>query len=607
LFLAAFLAGLLGGASGLAEDTGPVARWIPSQAVLVFEIAKPNTFLQPLLSTAMAEAVTSLPAYQAQKDNRKFKEFCGLVTLLEGQLQTDWRTGLRQLVGDGLTFALGPRGEILLCADSQDPKMWQKLHETFLGFAKADAEKANQPDRVTSREYRGVTGWTFGPEETHVILNHRLLMSNRPEVLRYVLDLRAEPDGSSVAALPAYQAAKEALGPNTVATAYLNIEALREHPGLKQALERNPNPLAALLFAEVRHVLQQAHWLGLGFYVKDDRLTLKAVTDQPASGQDGAERFAQPPRPEDGALPNLSVPRSIAGLSLYRDLHGFYAAKDTLFPERTSGLIFFENMMGIFFSGLDLTEEVLGQTKSEIRLVAARQEYDPAIGTPALPLPAFAAVFRLREPDKFGAVVEEAWQKAIGLVNFTRGQKALPGLILDKFTHDQSQGTVAYYRPPDQTNKTDLHLRYNFRPALARIGEYLVLSSTDGLARDLIDALRAELAAGPKPSPSTHSFLELDGVSLRDILTANRPNLIRKNMVDKGNSHEKAESEIDLLLTLLGCFRQVKLGLGQEAGRPALHLELNLCLPKPTQAANAASNSAASTRGIASATAQAQP
>ena len=40
-------------------------------------------------------------------------------------------------------------------------------------------------------------------------------------------------------------------------------------------------------------------------------------------------------------------------------MHKFYAAKDTLFPDRTSGLIFFENMMGIFFSGRDLTDEVL--------------------------------------------------------------------------------------------------------------------------------------------------------------------------------------------------------------------------------------------------------
>ena len=68
-------------------------------------------------------------------------------------------------------------------------------------------------------------------------------------------------------------------------------------------------------------------------------------------------------------------PGGIAAVSLYRDLHGFYAAKDTLFPERTSGLIFFENMMGIFFTGRDLTDEVLAETEPEIRLVVAEPQY----------------------------------------------------------------------------------------------------------------------------------------------------------------------------------------------------------------------------------------
>ena len=98
-------------------------------------------------------------------------------------------------------------------------------------------------------------------------------------------------------------------------------------------------------------------------------------------------------------MPNLAVPRRIAAVSLYRDLHGFYAAKDDLFPERTSGLIFFENMMGIFFSGRDLTNEVLAETEPEIRVLVAQQEYDEKIGTPETQFPAFAAILRMKDPE----------------------------------------------------------------------------------------------------------------------------------------------------------------------------------------------------------------
>jgi hypothetical protein len=265
-------------------------------------------------------------------------------------------------------------------------------------------------------------------------------------------------------------------------------------------------------------------------------------------------------------------------LSLYRDLHGFYAAKDDLFPERTSGLIFFENMMGIFFSGRDLTNEVLIETKPEIRLVVAEQEYDPAIGTPQVKFPAFALIFRLRHPEQFNEVAEEAWQKAVGLINFTRGQQAMPGLIIDRPFQGKTKYTVAYFSTSGIEDKTNLDPRFNVRPALAMPGEYLVLSSTDGLARDLIDALNQETEQTPKPLAGTHSLVELEGVQLSSILEANRKTLIQGNMVNKGNTQEQAEAGIDMLISLVKFLDRAKLDIGvhERLTRACLELKLNL-------------------------------
>jgi hypothetical protein len=274
-------------------------------------------------------------------------------------------------------------------------------------------------------------------------------------------------------------------------------------------------------------------------------------------------------------MPNLSVPRRIAALSFYRDLHGFYAAKDELFPERTSGLIFFENMMGIFFTGRDLTEEVLAETGPEIRFVVAEQVYDPDVGTPAIQVPAFAAVFRMPNPDKFGPVMEEAWQKAVGLINFTRGQQALPGLIIDRPTHGDTKYTVAYFSASSDDEKSALDVRFNFRPAVAMPGEYLILSSTSALAGDLIDALENETA---RPNGVTHSLVELDGVQLASILEANRENLVRQNMVNEGNTRQQAEAQIGVILLALEQLAGIKLDVGAKDGvsRAELAIELNL-------------------------------
>lgn len=576
-----------------AADLPPATQWIPQEVVAFVEISDPKALLEPLLKPELAQFVDGLPAYQKQKSTPQFWGFLTVVARLEAQLGTDWRTALRTLLGGNLTFALGPTGETLLCVDTQDEKMLGQLQEILRAYAVGSAAKANQPDTIGSTEYRGVTTWSFALKETHAIVGNRLLLANRPQALNAALDLRADPKGQSFASSAAYRAAREALGKDAVAIAWLDLHLLKKLPKVQQALEREMDPLRALLTADTKEAADKANWLALGVYVKDDTLTVKVVTDSKAPAPTAPTGFAVARQADEGILPNLTVPGNIAGLSLYRDLHGFYAAKNELFPERTSGLIFFENMMGIYFSGLDLTEQVLGETKPEIRLVVASQKYDPALGTPAVQLPAFAAVLRLRHPQTFGDVAEEAWQKALGMYNFTSGQKAQPGLVIDRVPLGDTKLTVAAFRPPAGPDKTGINSRYNFRPTLAHPDEYLILSSTDGLAKDVIDALKKESAHPPKANHASHSLLEIDGAGLQAILATDREPLVQKNMVDKGHSHEEAEGEVGLLLTILDAVKQARLNLGYENGHAEADVSLTLRLPATPRAKTTAANGSA--------------
>ena len=218
------------------------------------------------------------------------------------------------------------------------------------------------------------------------------------------------------------------------------------------------------------------------------------------------------------------------------------------------------------------------ETKPEIRLVVAEQDYDPAIGMPQVKFPAFAIIFRLRHPEQFNEVAEEAWQKAVGLINFTRGQQAMPGLIIDRPFQGKTKYTVAYFSTSGIEDKTNLDSRFNVRPALAMPGEYLVLSSTDGLAQDLIDALHKETEQAPKPSAGTHSQVELEGGQLASILEANRKTLIQGNMINKGSTQEQAESSTDLLIGVMEFLKHVKLRIGTHDGLTKADLEIKLNL-----------------------------
>lgn len=556
-----------------ADALPPASQWTPQESVLALEIFRPDALLNPLLGPKLADAVATVPAYQHWQATPQSRVFMGIIKHLETQLGTDWRSALRKLLGDGIEFAAGAGGETFLSVDAQDAKMLERLHDIFRGIV------TGKQGQASSREHGGVTAWSFGPQDSHSIVGNRLLLANRPRMLDAVLDLRAKPGGRSLASSPFYQAAKKAVGPDAVGMAFINMQTLKKNPGLKEALTRGANPLTALLFAHQGKTLEQANWVAIGIFVQGEQVTLKLVTDGPVPDPAGPAGFATPRKPGEGILPNLDVSGRIAALSIYRDLHGFYAAKDALFPERTSGLIFFENMMGIFFSGLNLTEEVMGETQPEVRVVVAAQQYDPTPGTPSVQFPGFAAVIRLRHPQVFGPVVEEAWQKAVGLVNFTRGQKALPGLVIDRPTYGDAQFSVASFRPPSKTDPAGLDVRYNFRPSLARVGDYLILSSTDSLTKELMGALKNESANKPAPSNTDHSLFELDGRQLTAILAANRESMVRKSMVDKGSTRAQAEAETGLLFVVLETLDQVRLTLGNEAGHPQAKLELKLKVP----------------------------
>lgn len=555
----------------------PAIQWIPQDAVIVLEVFEPRALLEVFTNDKATAAITALPLYQEQASKPQFKEFLNIINFIEITLDTDWRTGLAKLTGGGITFAVCPEDTVLLIIDAEDEHMLERLHEFFLNIARAEAEKKGQSNQVVSTEYDGVTAWTFNGEEAHAIIGKRLVFANRSEGLKAVLKLRAEAKGASLVSNPTYQAAKRAAGPDVVGTVFTNLKPLMQLPKFARLLEQQRNnPLAALSFAGIVEAVRDSNWLALGLHITDSKLVFRASVDGKTVAPTSSAAFALPNKPGEGVLPNVSVPRRIAALSLYRDLHQFYAAKDDLFPERTSGLIFFENMMGIFFSGRDLTSEVLAETRPEIRIVMAEQEYDPARGTPQIKLPAFAAILRLRHPEQFNEVVEEAWQKAVGLINFTRGQQALPGLIIDRPIQEETQFTVAAFSTAEIEDKTKLDQRFNFRPALAMPGEYLILSSTDGLARDLIDALSRETEHTVKPFAETHSLVEIDAAQLASILEANRETLVRGDMVKKGSTQEEAETGIDMLITVVKFVDHVKLSIGMHEGMSRANLEIEL-------------------------------
>jgi hypothetical protein len=261
----------------------------------------------------------------------------------------------------------------------------------------------------------------------------------------------------------------------------VNVAAVKQNPAVALALDRGvDNPLAALLMAPLVDAARQAKWIAATLDVRPQGLSMITNTDAHTPAPGALTSFAYPSAP-GGAMANLQAPRRLGAMSFCRNLRDFYAAKDYLFPERTSGLIFSD---------------------------------------------AGAA-------DGYGG---------------------------------------------DDT-------RFNIRPCIARVGEHLVISSTETLTRDLIDSLKRESGAPASALPARHTVIELDGKQLRSILAANRDTLVRKNMIEKGNTQAQAEGELDFIIATVqaigGTWPQLQQAL-RDGSRAAIN---RLIAPSPAQVA----------------------
>jgi len=576
MFFGVALAIVGAGPSSASASLPSAAQWTPPEAVAMLEISNPTPLLDRLLDPKVIALITTNSAYQKNlAANPGMQQFAAGVDYIAGRLGTDWQTAVRKLLGGGVFAALGPKGELLLTIDAQEPAMLQKLHETVWPLIQADALKKGRGDKVRSEKLGDVEVFTPGNDIVYAMIDGRLLISNRATLLQRVLDLRTAGSAPSLAKSPAYAESRKALG-DKPAMALVNMAALKKIPKVTDVLTRNRHPLGTLVLGDLAEALAKSDWLALGLSADADGLALRAV----ANGQtdpSGLLGFTLPATGQ-GALPGFTVPNQVASISAFRDLHRFYATKDTLFPERTSGLIFFENMMGIFFSGRDLTDEIMGEAEPEIRFVVAKQTYDASGPAPRVQFPGFAVVFRMKHPDQFTEVAEAAYQKAIGLVNITRGQKALPGLIVDRSIHNGVKYSVAYYTKGGDDESDRLALRANFRPSLARVEQYLIVSSAEGLTKDLIDAVQRERSQTPQPAGQVHTSVDIEGKQVAALLDANRGALVRQGMLQEGKSAEKAEADIAVLLALVQRLGKAHLQVATRDAKTQADLELKLNL-----------------------------
>ena len=545
----------------------------PASTLLFLTLEKPGQIIEKLLEHPLRERIEATNDVQKQLNSAQFRQLMLGVKFVESQVGMEWLPLVNQLTDAGFYLGFDPSmGGAAALIRSSDTDQLKTTAGTLLGLAKSMAGKGNAP--YTKTEYRGAKVAQF---DNFLISrwNDWLIITNSKKMGRFIVD--SLNDGASDRSLSRqahYRAARRtvvnASSQRPDAWAYADLAQLRKSGQASELFRgRTDEAFLELVAGGILWALQDADYVCSSLSIdRDWRLTAHLPYSQQAEPPATRTFFFGERFTGRAPLP-LKTHDTIANLVTHRDLGQWWLSKEDLFEENViAQLAAADSQISTLFGGLDFGEEVLGNLKAGLQVVVCHQKFDQG-SIPDVKIPSFALVGQLKDTG-MQRRLKVAFQSVIGFANIQLGMNGQPQLDLETERFDNAVLNSAQYMMMDDTEQRG-QLIFNFSPSLAFSGDYFVLSSTRQLAMDVMDSAQS---ASPQASSDSNTHIAVDGPSVHKILELNRDTLIAQNMLEKGQSLEQSELEIDTLLQLLALVKDVEFDF--EVGDQTMAFQLEM-------------------------------
>jgi hypothetical protein len=578
-------------------DTRMPEQLITADAAIALDMPRPDRFIDRLLDPRYLAFVKLSPQYKKFLESKNVTELHSVAKLIAAQLGTTWDQGLRDLTGGGIVAAVeaepGKAPRVCVVITARKAELLDGANQSFLKLARQDAKGKGKPDPVKTFDHRGLVVYAVGGDNgiAYTLAADKLIVSNGVKNLENLIDRFKEkvggtgqPVGAKTAApatladRPEWKVRRDRRDPDTLAWAFADLSRLRRLDPKRFGGANKPDTGLIFLFGSWLEAFQKAPSLTAGLKWSDTELT--ATVDLPVPKAGRAPIFkGYVPEPGKGTIPPIKPAGTIACLSLWRDWATIWESRSELFtPEAVQGFAQLDTLAGQFFGGREFGTDVLGAFDPHWRLVIAQQDYAALKPEPDVKYPAVAIVAELNSADSdFGERFKVGFQAIVGISNVEKADKKGPALELGSEEVEGVKLATARYMIPRSGGVATAtpNQRYNFTPATAQVGKYLILSSSVGLARTLIRELKSKenSAAGGFESDETLAVLA-DGAELARLLEQNRSRLAMQLMLDRGQSKEAALQDVDLGLGLLRYLGQGSLVVRENAGATQLHVTL---------------------------------
>ncbi len=563
-----------------ADESSSAAQFLPKTTVIYAELRDPIGFVMNVQDERFAPRILRLRGIKQAMESKQFLEFRAAVAIVEARLGRTWPKIVQTAATRGVTLAIDGKTEgIALLVHAGDAETLPNLVNALVALVRADATSKGNADPVREDTYRGCRVYQVGDARLGTFSDW-LVMTNKPELGKAILDQHLDQDGESLAARTDFQAQLAASAGTKTGWAYVDLATLRAAgvaPGLYTG--RAENIVGEVLLGGILGTLKETSQLTAALDWTADSITLELATPyDPAWMGEERQHFFGPD--SEGIAPKpIHLDNEILSLSAYRNLTQMWLHSGDLFDEKhVDELAKADSTLTTLFGGRNFGEDILGALHPEIQFVVARQMFAPNDPQPKLKLPSFALIGRLRDTETMRPNLRRTFQSLVGFLNVIGANEGQPQLDLDIQRPSGVEIVSASYLVDSNQSETEqLPINFNFSPTILFMNDYFALSSTRNLARDLIQSIRDQSEPeADNPQPRLNTAVTATTSSVLKSLEDNREQLIAQNMVSEGHSRDEAERDIADLFDLLPLLSGAELVLNQPVDRLTLRLTLRL-------------------------------
>ncbi len=545
----------------------------PKQSVAVLSVSEPSALIETILEHPIRQSVEDIEDVKKAMKSTQFRQLNVARRVLEYQLEMKWNEAVGQLTHHGLYAAFDPSSNgFAVIAHAKNKSTLNSLVEKLVELMN-DSKKMGIDAKIKKSNYRGLT--TYEVQNAAIaLLGDKLLIASNKKIGKDIADRFLDKTKDSIAHQSHFKASQKLLRGKSAARLFVDLKLLKSNKQLAKAINNKTENIAVeLLAGGILSNIQKADYAVSNLYVDKDKLRISAATPHNAKWVSKPREFYFGPKGQ-GVAPNLLLPsKQMFSITSYRDIAGLWLAKEDLFEEKhIAELAQADSQFSTLFSGLDFGEEILGALKPGVQIIGSLQDFSKLkTPKPDIKLPAFAAVFQLKDPKKIQQRFKVGFQSVIGFTNIALSQQGQPQLDMETEKSKDAKIVTTTYMSDDASDKGLIN--YNFSPSVAFVGDYFIISSTDQLARELVQIARK---GGTKTAKNTNSAINIDGKALNKILADNRDSLVAQQMLEEGLDEKTAAKRIDVFLKLLKHAKNASLDLQNHSDRLELNLELNL-------------------------------